>query len=116
MALHGEYLDKDKRAFEEFLETEETKSDPQEHFTLLEKLGEGSYGSVYKGIHKESKAEIAVKMIPVQGEWEDLKKKFKYFESAKAISSYSITVATWQTTATICGSSWNTAVQAQLLT
>ena len=84
MALHGEYLDKDKRAFEEFLETEETKSDPQEHFTLLEKLGEGSYGSVYKGIHKESKAEIAVKMIPVQGEWEDLKKEIQILRKCKS--------------------------------
>lgn len=79
-----EYLRTDREALEEFLKDEETKSDPQEHFTLLEKLGEGSYGSVYKGIHKESKAEIAVKLIPVQGEWEDLKKEIQILRTCKS--------------------------------
>lgn len=79
-----DYLRKNREALEEFLKDEETKSDPQDHFTLLEKLGEGSYGSVYKGIHKDSNADIAVKLIPVQGEWEDLKKEIQILRTCKS--------------------------------
>lgn len=33
---------------------------PEEVFDVLEKLGEGSYGSVYKAMHKET-----VKLLPL---------------------------------------------------
>jgi serine/threonine protein kinase len=33
-------------------------------YCLLRLLGEGSFGSVYKAEHKESKAVVAVKVIP----------------------------------------------------
>ena len=38
---------------------------PNDVFQLTEKLGEGSYGSVFKGIHKETSKNVAVKMVPV---------------------------------------------------
>jgi serine/threonine protein kinase len=33
------------------LSEEELEQDPNDIFTVLNKLGEGSYGAVYKGIH-----------------------------------------------------------------
>ncbi|KAK0140514.1 Serine/threonine-protein kinase 3 [Merluccius polli] len=37
---------------------------PEEVLDVLEKLGEGSYGSVYKAIHKESGQVVAIKQVP----------------------------------------------------
>ena len=34
---------------------------PEEVFDILCKLGEGSYGSVFKALHKESKQVLAIK-------------------------------------------------------
>ncbi len=69
-----------REALEAFLaDEEESKQDPEEHFELSEKLGEGSYGNVFKGIHKDSNHEVAVKIIPVQGGWEELKKEIKIY-------------------------------------
>eukprot|EP00041_Stephanoeca_diplocostata_P019690 m.428128 g.428128 ORF g.428128 m.428128 type:complete len:472 (+) comp21372_c0_seq2:294-1709(+) len=41
------------------------KKDPEEIFDVLNKLGEGSYGSVHKAIHRESQNIVAVKKIPL---------------------------------------------------
>ena len=36
---------------------------PEEVFDILCKLGEGSYGSVFKALHKESKQVLAIKQV-----------------------------------------------------
>ena len=41
---------------------------PEEVFDVLNKVGEGSYGSVYKAIHKESRQVLAIKQVPVDNE------------------------------------------------
>ncbi|EPZ32880.1 Protein kinase, catalytic domain-containing protein [Rozella allomycis CSF55] len=67
--------------------------DPSTTFTLLEKVGEGSYGVVYKAIHKPSGKIVAVKLITIENDLEDLLKEIdvvkncdspcivKYFDS-----------------------------------
>lgn len=38
---------------------------PEEVFDIICKLGEGSYGSVFKALHKESGQVLAIKQVPV---------------------------------------------------
>lgn len=38
-------------------------SDPASQYTLLEKLGTGSFGTVYKAMHNETKQIVAIKQI-----------------------------------------------------
>ena len=47
---------------------------PEEVFDVLEKLGEGSYGSVFKAIHKESGRVVAIKQVPVESDLREIKK------------------------------------------
>jgi serine/threonine kinase 3 len=47
-----------------------TKQDiqPEKIFDLKEKLGEGSYGSVYKAVHKASNSLVAIKKVPLDSD------------------------------------------------
>lgn len=38
-------------------------NDPSSQYTILEKLGTGSFGTVYKGMHNETKQIVAIKQI-----------------------------------------------------
>ena len=38
-------------------------SNPASQYTLLEKLGTGSFGTVYKAMHNETKQIVAIKQI-----------------------------------------------------
>ncbi len=38
-------------------------SNPASQYTLMEKLGVGSFGTVYKAMHNESKQIVAIKQI-----------------------------------------------------
>lgn len=38
-------------------------TNPASQYTLLEKLGTGSFGVVYKGMHNETKQVVAIKQI-----------------------------------------------------
>ena len=38
-------------------------NNPSSQYTLLEKLGTGSFGTVYKAMHKETKQIVAIKQI-----------------------------------------------------
>ena len=44
----------------------ELKKDPTELFDLVEKIGVGSYGTVYRAIHKRTGQLCAIKLIPVE--------------------------------------------------
>ena len=44
---------------------------PEDLFELLEQLGKGSYGAVYKARHRPSGTIVAVKVIPLSGEDEE---------------------------------------------
>lgn len=50
----------------------EGKADPDLEFQLIEKLGEGSYGSVWKALHRNSGKIVAVKKVPVDSDLDEL--------------------------------------------
>ncbi|KAG8464045.1 hypothetical protein KFE25_000213 [Diacronema lutheri] len=51
----------------------EMPGDPTEEFTLSEKLGEGSFGVVYKGVRIETNELVAVKIIPVEADYSEVR-------------------------------------------
>ena len=53
---------------------------PEEVFDVLNKLGEGSYGSVYKAVHKESRQVLAIKQVPVDTDWEEIFKEISIMQ------------------------------------
>ena len=57
--------------------------DPEEIFEVLEQLGEGSYGSVYKALHKQSGNIVALKIVPIAGEAESLKKEISILKACQ---------------------------------
>jgi serine/threonine kinase 3 len=50
---------------------EERRQDPNLVFDLLEKFGEGSYGTVFKAIHRPSGGVCAIKKIPVENDLDE---------------------------------------------
>ncbi|KAJ3129039.1 Serine/threonine-protein kinase 4 [Irineochytrium annulatum] len=53
------------------LSAQELTMDPDDVFSIVGKLGEGSYGSVHKGDHKRTGQIVAIKRIPVENDLED---------------------------------------------
>ena len=49
----------------ENLSEESLTRQPEEVFDILDKLGEGRYGSVFKALHKESGQILAIKQVPI---------------------------------------------------
>uniref|UniRef100_A0AAY4E0P1 Serine/threonine-protein kinase 25 n=1 Tax=Denticeps clupeoides TaxID=299321 RepID=A0AAY4E0P1_9TELE len=43
-----------------------TRLDPEEYFTKLERIGKGSFGEVYKGINNRTKEVVAIKIIDLE--------------------------------------------------
>ncbi|XP_078449807.1 serine/threonine-protein kinase 3-like [Lampetra planeri] len=62
------------------LSDESLSKEPEEVFDVLEKLGEGSYGSVYKAIHKESGQVMAIKQVPVESELQEIIKEISIMQ------------------------------------
>lgn len=63
-----------KRPFKKLSEETLTKQ-PDEVFDLLEKLGEGSYGCVFKAIYKEAGQVVAIKQVPVESDLQEIIKE-----------------------------------------
>ena len=59
---------------------------PDEVFDIISKLGEGSYGSVFKAIHKESKQVLAIKQVPVDTDLQDIIKEISIMQ--QCVSPY----------------------------
>lgn len=56
---------------------------PEEVFELTEKLGEGSFGSVYKAIHKQTGMPLAVKIIQDVENADDIKNEIDILKKCK---------------------------------
>ena len=59
-------------------------NNPEEVFELLDLLGEGSYGSVYKALHKPSKEIVAIKIVPTTGELDPIKREIQILKECKS--------------------------------
>lgn len=46
-------------------QTRQADADPEKFFQITEKLGEGSYGSVYRATHLPTKQQVAIKKLPM---------------------------------------------------
>lgn len=57
------------------LTDDELTRDPATIFDLTEKLGEGSYGSVFRATHKKTKQIVAVKIVPIDNDLETIVKE-----------------------------------------
>ncbi len=47
-------------------------------------LGEGSYGSVYLGLHKSSGHKVAIKIVPATGEMSSLKQEISILRECRS--------------------------------
>ncbi|XP_068120673.1 serine/threonine-protein kinase 4-like [Hyperolius riggenbachi] len=62
------------------LSEENLNRQPEEVFDVLEKLGEGSYGSVFKASHKETSQIVAIKQIPVESDLQEIIKEISIMQ------------------------------------
>ncbi|KAJ1367890.1 Serine/threonine-protein kinase cst-1 [Parelaphostrongylus tenuis] len=53
---------------------------PEEVFDIVGKLGEGSYGSVHKAIHRESGHTLAIKKVPVDTDLQEIIKEISIMQ------------------------------------
>ena len=70
----------------EMLDEASLTRQPDEVFDIISKLGEGSYGSVFKAIHKESKQVLAIKQVPVDTDLQDIIKEISIMQ--QCVSPY----------------------------
>ena len=49
--------------------------DPKLEFDIQELIGEGAYGSVYKALHKASGLIVAIKILPTNGDTNNIKRE-----------------------------------------
>ncbi|CAI2356936.1 unnamed protein product [Caenorhabditis sp. 36 PRJEB53466] len=57
---------------------------PEEVFDIVGKLGEGSYGSVHKAIHRESGHVLAIKKVPVDTDLQEIIKEISIMQQCKS--------------------------------
>lgn len=62
------------------LSEESLTRQPEEVFDIICKLGEGSYGSVYKALHKESGQVLAIKQVPVDTDLQEIIKEISIMQ------------------------------------
>ena len=60
------------------------QNDPRLVFTLTEKIGEGSYGSVWRGTHNKTGAQYAVKRVGIDNDLEDLQLEIQFMKSCRS--------------------------------
>jgi serine/threonine kinase 3 len=60
-----------------------SEADPEDHFVVLEQLGEGNFGSVYKAYHKESGNIVAIKVVPITSDIDSLRKEIQILKQCK---------------------------------
>jgi len=66
------------------LEEADKKRDPSKDFELLEKLGEGSYGSVWKAKHVKTGTTTAIKKVPVENDLDEILNEIKIMKQCRS--------------------------------
>ncbi|XP_022901305.1 serine/threonine-protein kinase 3 [Onthophagus taurus] len=79
MTLHPEPIMSSKSELKKLSEESLTRQ-PEEVFDIICKLGEGSYGSVYKALHKESGQVLAIKQVPVDTDLQEIIKEISIMQ------------------------------------
>ena len=85
----------------EKLSEDDLNRPPEDVYDVLHQIGRGSYGSVYKCIHKESRQVFAIKKVPVDNDLPDMIKEISIMEQCnspfvvKYIGSYITTTDLW---------------------
>jgi len=64
----------------EMLDEASLTRQPEEVFDIVGKLGEGSYGSVFKALHKDSRQILAIKQVPVDTDLQDIIKEISIMQ------------------------------------
>ncbi|XP_006639736.1 serine/threonine-protein kinase 4 [Lepisosteus oculatus] len=72
-----------RRQFKRLSEDSLTKQ-PEEVFDILEKLGEGSYGSVFKANYKETGEIVAIKQVPVESDLQEIIKEISIMQQCNS--------------------------------
>uniref|UniRef100_A0A915IPG8 non-specific serine/threonine protein kinase n=1 Tax=Romanomermis culicivorax TaxID=13658 RepID=A0A915IPG8_ROMCU len=62
------------------LDQETLNKQPEEVFSIISKLGEGSYGSVFKALHKQSGHLLAIKQVPVDTDLQEIIKEISIMQ------------------------------------
>jgi len=65
-------------------EGNEKKRDPTADFQLVEKLGEGSYGSVWKATHTKTGTVTAIKRVPVDNDLDEILNEIKIMKQCRS--------------------------------
>lgn len=63
-------------------------ADPTEHYELVEKLGEGSYGEVFTARDKRTGQTVAIKIIPIEGESSDIQREIQILKQLQERSPF----------------------------
>jgi serine/threonine kinase 3 len=66
---------------ESFFTDDELTANPVDLFNIMEKIGEGSYGSVYKAIHKRTGEIVSIKVVPFEDDYNDIIKEINFMKS-----------------------------------
>uniref|UniRef100_T1IK06 non-specific serine/threonine protein kinase n=1 Tax=Strigamia maritima TaxID=126957 RepID=T1IK06_STRMM len=77
--LSEEWMESGFRELKKLSEESLTRQ-PEEVFDIICKLGEGSYGSVYKALHKESGQVLAIKQVPVDTDLQEIIKEISIMQ------------------------------------
>uniref|UniRef100_A0A7N8XVH6 non-specific serine/threonine protein kinase n=1 Tax=Mastacembelus armatus TaxID=205130 RepID=A0A7N8XVH6_9TELE len=75
--------DAPKSGFKKLSEDSLTKQ-PEEVFDVLEKLGEGSYGCVFKANYKETGEIVAIKQVPVESDLQEIIKEISIMQQCNS--------------------------------
>jgi serine/threonine kinase 3 len=62
----------------------DSDEDPETIYELVQSVGEGSYGAVWKGVHRQTAAACAIKIIPIDDDISELKKEIAILKKCQS--------------------------------